>query len=135
MLPSSALRLGCVLAENPVFQVTMLPLSNPDPCLSGADGSLYRVGGLCLVLMESECLPACTKSGLVFLFPIRLPSPSKKGWKVLWPLIFKSLGPDVPGQRKKSSFIHQSKSPLGPEPVTLPHFPGIPFCGALVISE
>ncbi|XP_066897082.1 thioredoxin domain-containing protein 8 isoform X1 [Kogia breviceps] len=62
-----------------------------------------------------------------------LTSPPEQGWKVLWLLIFTSLGPDIPGQRKKSSSLHQSKSLVGPEAVTLPHSPDMPFYGAQVI--
>jgi len=77
---------------------------------------------------------------LICLEPkLSLPSPQGQGWKVLGPLIFQSLGPDVlstSGRTEAEVLLPVPKQePRGPDPVTLPPFPDMTFYQALVISE
>lgn len=98
------------------------PLSSPDPRPRGADGSLRGVRRLCPVFKRADCVSAWRQNqAWHFSCSIRLTSPQGQGWKVLWPVI--SLGPNVLGQRKRCSLLHQSKSPVGPELVAPPLFP------------
>lgn len=78
------------------------------------------------------------KSSLAFLFSTSLLSPQEQGWKVLGPLIFKSLGPDVlstSGRTEEEGHLPAPKQePRGPEAVTHGLSPDMPFYRAQVDS-